>query len=65
MLAAVSDNWHPEHPNWEPPVHGGPAGKTFSETAMELCPECLIVEAEPVGYPRAPVGKKRVSYNFV
>jgi hypothetical protein len=60
MLAAVSDNWHPEHPNWEPPVHGGPAGKTFSETAMELCPECLIVEAEPTGYPRAPVGKKRV-----
>lgn len=60
MLAAVSENWHPEHPNWEPPVHGGAAGKTFSDTCMELCPEVLIVEAEPIGYPRAPVGKKRV-----
>lgn len=60
MLAAVSENWQGDDPNWEPPVHGGPAGKTFHETAMELCPECLVVEAEPVGYPRAPVGKKRV-----
>ena len=27
---------------------------------MELVPEVLIVEAEPTGYPRAPVSKKRV-----
>lgn len=60
MLGAVSENWHAEHPNWEPPVHGGPEGKTFFDVNMELCPECLVVEAEPVGYPRAPVGKKRV-----
>jgi hypothetical protein len=26
---------------------------------MELVPECIVVDAEPVGYPRAPVGKKR------
>ena len=27
---------------------------------MELVPETIVVEAEPVGYPRAPVSKKRV-----
>src|SRR3546814_13290112 len=25
-----------------------------------MCPECIVLEAEPTGYPRAPVGKKRV-----
>lgn len=60
MLGAVSQNWHGDHPNWEPPVHGGPNGQTFFDVNMELCPECIVVEAEPIGYPRAPVGKKRV-----
>ncbi|EIT71061.1 MULTISPECIES: DUF1329 domain-containing protein [Hydrocarboniphaga] len=45
--------------NYERSVHGGPKGKTFHETYMELIPECVIVEAEPTGFPRAPVGKKR------
>ena len=27
---------------------------------MELLPEVLVIEAEPTGFPRAPVGKKRV-----
>jgi hypothetical protein len=45
--------------NYERPVHGGPKGKSFHDTYMELIPECIIVEAEPTGYPRAPVGKKR------
>lgn len=60
MLGAVSQNWHGDRDNWEPPVHGGPKGQSFFDVAMELCPECLVVEAEPTGYPRAPVGKKRV-----
>lgn len=60
FLGAVSQNWHGDHPNWEPPVHGGPKGQTFFETQMELCPEVIVVEAEPVGYSRAPVSKKRV-----
>ncbi len=60
MLGAVSQCWHGEHENWEPPVHGGPKGQTFFDMNMELCPEVIVVEAEPVGYPRAPVGKKRV-----
>lgn len=45
--------------NWEKPVHGGPKGQTFFDTYMELVPECLVVDAEPTGYARAPVGKKR------
>ena len=60
MLGAVSQNWYGDDANWAPPVHGGPQGQTFFDTNMELCPECIVVEAEPIGYPRAPVGKKRV-----
>jgi len=60
MLGASSQNWHGEHDNWEPPVHGGPQGETFFDVAMELIPEVIVIDAEPVGYPRAPVSKKRV-----
>jgi hypothetical protein len=61
MLGAVSQNWTGgRNANWEREVHGGPKGQTFHETYMELCPECIVVEAEPTGFPRAPVGKKRV-----
>lgn len=60
FLGAVSGNWHGDHPNWEAPVHGGPKGQTFFDTQMELCPEVIVLEAEPTGFPRAPVGKKRV-----
>jgi hypothetical protein len=48
------------HPNYERPVHGGPKGQTFHDVWMELVPECIVLEAEPTGYPRAPVGKKRI-----
>ncbi|QID18358.1 DUF1329 domain-containing protein [Nitrogeniibacter mangrovi] len=60
MLGAASGNWPGDDPAWDIPVHGGPDGKTFFDTNMELVPECIVIEAEPVGYPRAPVGKKRI-----
>lgn len=60
MLGAVSQNWMGDDPNWERPVHGGPKGQTFFQTSVELVPETIVIEAEPVGYPRAPVSKKRV-----
>ncbi|MES1945541.1 hypothetical protein PC39_15539 [Salinisphaera sp. PC39] len=61
MLGAVSGNWHGErHENWHMPVHGGPKDQTFFDIEMELVPETAVVEAEPTGYPRSPVGKKRV-----
>ena len=46
--------------NWEKPVHGGPKGVTFHDVWMELCPECITLECEPTGYPRSPVGKRRI-----
>ncbi|QQD17947.1 DUF1329 domain-containing protein [Spongiibacter nanhainus] len=62
MLGAVSPkNFNGGyHDNYEKPAHGGPQGQTFYDTYMELVPECLVIDAEPTGYPRAPVGKKRV-----
>ncbi|WP_022977606.1 DUF1329 domain-containing protein [Nevskia ramosa] len=48
------------HPNYERTVHGGPKGTTFFDTWFELIPECIVLEAEPTGYPRSPVGKKRI-----
>ena len=60
MLGAVSQCWNGDRENWEPGVHGGPKGQTFFDMNMELCPEVIVIEAEPVGFPRAPVGKKRI-----
>jgi Protein of unknown function (DUF1329) len=60
FLGSVSGSWYGDHPNWEHPAHGGPKGQTFFDTDMELCPEVIVIEAEPTGYPRAPLGKKRV-----
>ncbi|MGK2914109.1 MAG: DUF1329 domain-containing protein, partial [Porticoccaceae bacterium] len=70
MLGSQSDTWSGDTKNWEKPVHGGPKGVSFWDTSYQLCPEVLIVEAEPTGYPRAPVSKKRVwidlrNMNFV
>ncbi len=62
-LAAVSRNWNSKHSNWENETHGGPQDNTFWNTNVELVPEAIVVEAEPVGYPRAPIGKKRVWFD--
>lgn len=62
-LAAVSGNWNADHPNWEHATHGGPKGKTFWDTRVELVPEAVVIEAEPLGFPRAPVSKKRVWFD--
>jgi hypothetical protein len=64
LLAAVSDGWNSAHANWEHGTHGGPRGKTFWDTTVELVPETTIVEAEPVKFPRAPIGKKRVWFDM-
>lgn len=59
MLGGVTDTWVSKN-NWTAGTHGGPKGKTFWDTNMSMCPDCIVLEAEPTGYPRAPVGKKRV-----
>ena len=63
FLAGLSDNWASDHPNWEHSTHGGPKGKTFWNASVEMIPEAIMVEAEPVKFPRAPVGKKRVWFD--
>jgi len=62
FLGSQSANWEGDQENWSKDhlVHGGPKGKNFYEIPMEFSPEVLVIEAEPVGYPRAPVSKKRV-----
>ncbi|MGH8455676.1 MAG: DUF1329 domain-containing protein [Stenotrophobium sp.] len=62
-LAALSGGWQYQHPNWEHRTHGGPKGQTFWDTTVELVPEAIIVEAEPVRFPRAPISKKRVWFD--
>jgi hypothetical protein len=63
MLAAVSRSWNGAHPNWEHTTHGGAKGKTFWDTAVEFVPEAIVVEAEPLKFPRAPVSRKRVWFD--
>ena len=62
-LAALSGGWQSQHPNWEHGTHGGAKGKTFFDTTVELVPEAIVVEAEPLKFPRAPISKKRVWFD--
>jgi hypothetical protein len=62
FLGAIGSKnwWGGHHPNWESPTHGGAKGKTFYDGYFELIPEVIVFECKPTGYPRAPVGTKRV-----
>ncbi len=62
MLGDFHGGWdegHKDDPNWGIGVHGGPKGQTYWNTTQELCPECIVIDLEPVKYPRTPVGKRR------
>jgi hypothetical protein len=63
FLAGLSESWNADHPNWEHTTHGGPKGTLFWDATVELVPEAIIVEAEPIKFPRAPVSKKRVWFD--
>lgn len=63
FLAGVSGGWNANHPNWEHKTHGGPRGRTYWDTTVEMVPEAVIVEAKPVKFPRAPVSKKRAWFD--
>lgn len=63
FLAGVSGNWNADDPHWRHGTHGGPRGTTFWDTKVELVPEVIVVEAEPVRFPRAPVSRKRVWFD--
>jgi hypothetical protein len=63
FLAGLSGNWNSAHPDWVQGTHGGPDGVTFWDTRVELVPEAIVVDAEPVAFPRAPVSRKRVWFD--
>lgn len=63
FLGAVSGGWDARHPNWEHRTHGGPKDNRFWDTTVELVPEVIVIDAEPTGYPRAPVSRKRVWFD--
>lgn len=63
-LAPLSGNWSGTRENWQVPTHGGAKGNTFYDTAVELVPQTITVEAEPVKFPRAPVSKKQVRFDL-
>ena len=63
FLGAVSGNWNAADSNWLPERVGGKTGRKFLLTTLELVPEAFIVELEPVTYPNAPIGKKRIWFD--
>lgn len=63
FLAAISGNWSSSQTNWAHKTHGGPQGTMFWDTTVELAPEVIVIEAEPILFPRAPVSKKRVWFD--
>ena len=60
FLGSSQGGWMGDNPNWHPELHGGATGNTFWTIGKQLIPEVLIVEAEPLGFPRAPYSKKRI-----
>ncbi|OUS13727.1 hypothetical protein A9Q89_01780 [Gammaproteobacteria bacterium 53_120_T64] len=62
FLGSQSGSWQGDQKNWSKDnlLHGGKKGLNFYEVDFQLCPEVIVVEAEPIGFPRAPVSKKRV-----
>lgn len=63
MLAAVSGGWDSSSEKWQHQSHGGPKDNMFWDTTVELIPEVIVVEAEPVMFARAPISKKRVWFD--
>lgn len=59
-LGSMHNQWQPDSPNWEFPLVGGPQDTTYMYVGKSLIPEVIILEAEPIGFPRAPVSKRRV-----
>ena len=48
---------------WLYKLTGGKTGNKYFRTWMELVPETIIVDYEPVKYPRAPISKKRTWFD--
>lgn len=53
-------NFNSKDPNWRRERTGGPQGTSFFRSDYEVIPDVIVIECEPVGYPRAPISKRRV-----
>ena len=60
FLASAHFQWLPQNDNWGHPLCGGKGDKTYYYVGKSLIPEVIVFEAEPTGYPNAPVSKRRV-----
>jgi hypothetical protein len=52
-----------DQPNWMHKTCGGKSGVKYWRTRLQLVPEVYVVEMEPIAYPRAPIGKKRIWFD--
>jgi hypothetical protein len=59
-LGSCHGQWRPERDNWVHPLVGGAGGISYFEVGKALVPEAIVLECEPVGYPTAPVSKRRL-----
>lgn len=60
FLGSTHFQWLPENDNWRPPLVGGKEGISYYNVGKSLIPEVIVVEAEPTGFPAAPVSKRRL-----
>lgn len=60
FLGSSHSQWMPENENWRPPLGGGEQDQTYFYVGKCLIPEVIVFEGEPVGYPNAPVLKRRI-----
>lgn len=60
FLGSTHHQWLPDNDNWAPPLVGGKQGKSYYYVGKSLIPEVIVFEADPVGYPFAPVSKRRI-----
>ena len=60
FLASTHFQWLPDNDNWEPPLIGGKQDQTYYYVGKSLIPEVIVFEGEPIGYPNAPVSKRRL-----
>jgi hypothetical protein len=63
FIGGAADSWAGHKDNWILDRHGGVSGKRFLNGTLELIPEVIVVDMEPVGFPNAPYGKRRVWFD--
>jgi len=60
FLGSANDQWSPQNDNWLPPLVGGSRDKSYFYVGKSLVPDVLIFEAEPTGFHKVPVSKRRL-----